>query len=51
VTAHTEADQAVRLAPGILSPRKITIKGAQSASPHTPNFAALPSHAIGYADP
>jgi hypothetical protein len=28
VTARTEADQAVRLAPGILSPRKITIKGA-----------------------
>lgn len=35
VTAHTEADQAVRLAPGILSPGKITIKGAPTgASPH-----------------
>ena len=28
VTARTEAERAVRLAPGILSPRKITIKGA-----------------------
>ena len=34
VTARTEADRAVRLAPGILSPRKITIKGAPTgASP------------------
>ena len=35
VTARTEANRAVRLAPGILSPRKITIKGAPiGASPH-----------------
>jgi hypothetical protein len=28
VTARTEADRAVRLAPGIFSPGRITIKGA-----------------------